>query len=186
MLRYFMGRVAAGITTFLLASLVLYSSLVPLMVDTLNAENSQLAYVQDHVQLRFSSYLQMYSLFKLDRPWPLNYLTWLYDPINGGVQSYTLTGKWGGIYYQDDTLTYIYPGLLTGNLGSSITVQSDTPVLTLFGLDRESLASIYLLWVSLISAGIAVASWQRKGRTGNRAWPRRAIFIADGPRRQIG
>lgn len=176
-----MGRAAAGVTAFLLTALVLYSSLVPLAVSAINApDNSIIPTRPGHLEIAFLSSLQLRSLFKLSRPWPLSYLTWLYDPIDGGTQSYTLTGVYGGTYYQDDVFTYTNTGVLTGDFGRSLEAPGNLPVLTWFGLDQGSLSAIYLLWASLICVSMAVACWQRRGRSGSRAWPRRAILLPDG------
>lgn len=156
MLNYFVRRLAAGVAAFLFASFVYYSLLVP----------PALALVLRPCDLCFppnySNYVHTVAHFKLDRPWPLNYLLWLYDPSQDGKRPYAIDTRatmWDWLPGAD---SYPSPGVLKGDFGTSMELQRDTPVLSLFGLD---LTIFYSAWLAAILLGIAVAWLQRRGRS---------------------
>jgi len=99
---YIVRRSLQNIMFVMLSGLLLYTTLVMLMPGSntpatrYNALKGQLqdpAPVESYVvpvQIQFQELEQQY---KLDKPWPLNFLTWLFDPSVTETEGYDLSGN---------------------------------------------------------------------------------------------
>jgi hypothetical protein len=156
---YFLRRLAGGVATFLLASMVLYTAIVPLGASViLNRVNSGCMHCAK--QPSIYAYLGTYVTYKLDLPWPNNYFTWLYDPHGDVAQTFSLRAEprqSGALPAR--TVQFTSLGLLRGDFGQSMGVRPGTPALDMYGVDL-------LPWTTFIATlllgSMTVAYLQRR------------------------
>ncbi|HEX8218221.1 MAG TPA: hypothetical protein VF914_03295 [Chloroflexia bacterium] len=165
MITYFLRRLAGGVATFLLASIVLYTAIVPLGASViLNRVNSVCMHCAR--QPSIYAYLGTYVTYKLDLPWPNNYFTWLYDPHGDLAQTFRLSGepRQSGAVLPAQTVQFTSLGLLRGDFGQSMRVRPGTPALDMYGVDL-------LPWTTFIATlllgSTAVAYLQRRNPPGS-------------------
>ena len=158
MLNYFVRRLASGVATFLLAFLVLYSIVVPMAVwerDAIICLDCSL-HRANHKELNIN------SLFKLDKPWPLSYAAWLYDPA-GNVpigQAVEVERTHGGSY-SVSIIEVTALGVLLGDFGESAELAQGMSVHEMYGIE---FLPLLLACLGVIVAGMIVAVLQRRGR----------------------
>lgn len=157
MLAYFLRRLAGGVATFLLASMVLYTAIVPLGASVLLDTRCMDCYGPRTTYL----YLGIYDIYKLDRAWPSNYFTWLYDPDPHDARTFTFKSSrvQSGLILPARTVQLTSGGLLRGDFGQSLLVRPGTPVLDMYGI--ELLPWTAFMW-TLLFGSMAVAYLQRR------------------------
>jgi len=113
---YLIRRFLAGLVVLMSASFLIYSILTlapggPLDQIRFNARADQVISDEDIARLK--------RLYKLDKPWPLNYLVWLFDPEDTTQynQQFELVPK--GIDVSLGPINIKGSGILTGDLGTS-------------------------------------------------------------------
>ncbi len=164
MLAYFVRRLLGGVVTWLLASFLFYSLLVspsipgpeaPRYVDRPFTSPEGIAEAQ--------KFLRAYEArYGLDKPWPLNYLAWLFNPNGASGQTLIFPGgEVTSVHLSAETLGFVHSGILVGDFGDSLAVEPGTPVLTAYGINLP-------LFLSFISAtlfsSMLVVALQRRGR----------------------
>jgi len=87
MVAYFVRRIIGGIITWLLIAFLLYSWLVPSLISSL--EHPCFDCRGPGLQIAIKRVTIMYAY---DKPWPLNYLTWLFDPSGVKRQTFSFPG----------------------------------------------------------------------------------------------
>lgn len=164
MITYFIRRLACGVATFLAATFVLYTAIV-LPGASINPNSNEECLHCSRLPYYFAA-VGAYSIYKLDRPWPSNYLTWLYDPNGDVPQTFTLPeehlGRWGIL--PERTAQFTSLGLLRGDFGQSLRVQPRTPALAAYGIDLLPWAAFM---GTLLFGSMAVAYLQRRNRVGS-------------------
>ena len=162
MLAYFARRMIGGVVTWLLASFMLYSLLVsPAIQDKVPDCICYPDVLHGWVippRLENSEAKVHETLYALDRPWPLNYLTWLV----------ATEGRKGSIFTPFDVLhgnsptQIVSSSIIAGDFGYSTFVEEGAPVLLLYGINLALLLSF--IFAILFSAMLIVAL-QRRGRS---------------------
>ncbi len=170
MLTYFVRRLMGGVVTFLLASFMLYSTIVPFGASVLAMDAGCMHCPR---QGRTYTLLGTYAIYKLDHPWPANFFTWLYDPDGHEAQTFSLRAEplQSGTWLPKRTAQFTSLGLLRGDFGQSLRVQPGTPALAAYGIEL-------LPWTvvigTLLFGSMAVAYLQRSTRgesnKAQRAW----------------
>ncbi|HST03719.1 MAG TPA: ABC transporter permease [Chloroflexia bacterium] len=101
------------------------------------------------------------ELYGLDKPYPLNYLLWLFDPSKTSETSYDIQGnpivKSVGV----DIFGIKGSGILTGDLGKSVNVDLNRPVAELIGKrlgNTLALMGLSILFSILIALPIGIIS----------------------------
>jgi peptide/nickel transport system permease protein len=94
------------------------------------------------------------KLYKLDKPWPLNYVAWLFDPSEttqlneyDEVVPKGLNISVGGLHLQGS-------GVLTGDFGRSLFVSNGMPVVDMLG---ARLGTTLILMVSALLVSLLIA-----------------------------
>ena len=85
MLTYIIRRLAQSLAFVFIATLVIYTVLVVLMPAGPAWQYSQYANMKDdpypeNMRMRKREIQNLEEYFEVDKPWPLNYLAWLFDP----------------------------------------------------------------------------------------------------------
>ncbi len=166
MLSYFVRRLMGGVATFLLATFILYTALIqPGMWSDPNPGENDVCLDCPRLPFWYAA-AGNYAIFKLDRPWPSNYLAWLYDPQGDRPQTFTLPEEQLGWSESlpAKTVQFTSVGILRGDFGQSLRVQPGTLTLTAYGIEL-------LPWTvfigTLLFGSMTVASLQRRGRGDN-------------------
>jgi hypothetical protein len=164
MVAYFVRRLVGGIFTLFLVSFVLYSATMPVLLDIArwglggSGCRSLLCYREWLVRV-----------VKADRPWPLNYLAWMFDPTDYSTQqTYDPRTVTPGIDLTIGSIQIKGSGLLTGDFGESWLIERGTPVLDVFG---PGLGELLLGMSTAILLLMAVAFGQRLRRPPPYALP---------------
>jgi hypothetical protein len=153
MVAYFVRRILGGMMTWFLAAFLLYSFLI---------SHGWVLVYQSQVEA------QAYEvMFALDEPWPLNYVTWVYDPNGTTMRTYPfiVRGRWGSV--QSNNFQFTRSGLLRGDFGYSTRVDCcaqpghGTPVLAMYGID---LPIFFTFTLSPIFVFMLITCLQRSGR----------------------
>ncbi len=168
---YLVRRVAQSLGFILIAWLVVYTGLVLLMPGGPGQNYSGIIKGDGSVVPRFrgeDTYLAF--RYKVDRPWPLNYLLWLFDS-NDTVQF--VNDDYGntyqvpkGIDIQLGSLRIKGSGFLTGDLGYTDSLGRDGPVSEMLGTRWGNTAwlligSLFLAIPTALVLGILGALRQR-------------------------
>jgi peptide/nickel transport system permease protein len=155
MATYIIRRFIQGFIVLVLATFVIYSILVITPggpQDQVSALRAQQGGNRPPNAAMLESLLKAY---KLDSPYPVNYLRWLFDPLDTtAVDSNTNEVKQKGI---DVTLLGLHikgSGVLTGDFGNSVTIRKGYPVMTLMG---EKLGNTLALTMTSLGLSILIA-----------------------------
>ena len=73
------------------------------------------------------------KIYGLDKPYPLNYLLWLFDPAKTSETSYDIKGNPTVKSIGVDIFGIKGSGILTGDLGKSVKIDLNKPVVDLIG-----------------------------------------------------
>jgi hypothetical protein len=98
------------------------------------------------------------TMYAFEKPWPINYLTWLFHP--GGMKVEGFPG--GG--YDPLQITSEDSGVLTGDFGYSSELAPGTPVLAMLGLDGPSLLLLLGVPFGTLLFFMLIVVLQRRGR----------------------
>ncbi|HVF99271.1 MAG TPA: hypothetical protein VND68_05495 [Chloroflexia bacterium] len=154
MLAHLLRQFTGGIVTFFLAAFVLYTAI-------LYAPTASPDIVRPTPRPDFDRYIaSARNTFELDKPWPLNFLAYMFDPNE-------TTDVIGSVTYPKGVRVSVLgmeisgSGVVTGDLGRSITIARNMPVIDIIG------PGLYLAFASVISLLLTftyVAAVQRAGR----------------------
>jgi peptide/nickel transport system permease protein len=168
MTTFLMRRIFQGIIFVVLSSLLIYTALVILMPQGPGARyNSLKQSLRDNgaAPTRPQSQGQpgdpldtalgkLEKRYKLDKPWPLNFFVWLFDPNDTSEKAYTLQGELvelkKGIDIQLFGLRLRGSGILTGDFGQSEGFAQGTAISELF-------AARWVNTLLLVGAALALA-----------------------------
>lgn len=165
MTTYLSRRIGQSIIFVVVASLLIYTALVMLMPDGPGYRYNRLKQgLSDRstgaVPLNASPssstnpILSLEKTYKLDKPWPLNFFFWLFDPNDTTIKTYNLSGQpvelSKGVNIELFGLQIRGSGLLTGDLGTSQEFAQSVPIRQIFA-DRW-LNTFLLLVASLVVA----------------------------------
>jgi peptide/nickel transport system permease protein len=161
MTTYILRRVFQSLVLVLLTGLLIYTTLIWFVREprtrgeVYNSLKQQIRSQPDIVSkdtLDFA--LSLEKTFKLDKPWPLSYLVWLFDPSDTEVVQLSLSGNMvhspKGIDVNILGLRIRGSGILTGDFGNSQGFARDTPLRKLLA-DRW-LNTFVLVVVSFVLA----------------------------------
>ncbi len=135
MATYISRRLLQGVVVLFLSTFLIYSILILTPggpKDQIRQMRAEAVNGKPMNPKLIDYYTQLYGL---DKPYPINYLTWLFDPsktnevtygMDGNVVTKTLGINLFGIIKGS--------GIITGNLGNSVSVDTEKPVAGLLGL----------------------------------------------------
>jgi peptide/nickel transport system permease protein len=168
MATFFMRRIFQGILFVVLSSLLIYTALVMLMPQGPAArynslkqsmQGSNTSPDRPQSQGQPSQPLdtalgKLEKRYKLDKPWPLNFFVWLFDPNDTSEKAYTLQGELvdlkKGIDVQIFGLRLRGSGILTGDFGQSEGFAEGTAISEIF-------AARWVNTLTLVGAALALA-----------------------------
>jgi hypothetical protein len=161
MVAYLIRRILGGIAIFFVATFFFYSLLVsPSLPPPERHLCYQLRRCYPPPQLLTGP--QLYILYALDKPWPINYLAWLFDPNGASGQTFTFPGgEVMSVHMSRETMGFAHSGILVGDFGYSLAVEPDTPALAAYGIDLPLLLSF--IFAALFSS-MLIITLQRRGR----------------------
>jgi ABC-type dipeptide/oligopeptide/nickel transport system permease component len=173
MLGYLFRRLAQGVVFMILATLLTYTVLVVLMPQGPKAgyDNLMSSYTARGGKLdpRLQRELDFLTKqYKVDKPWPISYLAWLFDPGDTTQLDGDFNVVQKGIDFDIFGLEIKGSGILTGDFGKSNSYAVGVPVAQLFSdrWDHTVLLVVYALVVTVLVAlplGILGAVRYRKG-----------------------
>jgi hypothetical protein len=154
MLEHLVRRLIGGALTFFLAAFVLYTLLMYTPAGPPDIINPPPRFDAE----RYSTL--MTNAFELDKPWPLSFLAYMYDP---GETTDIIRGKayTKGIQMRLLGAEISGSGLVTGDFGRSILIAKQVPVMEVYGPGLDLLFAVLLGMV--LTFGYA-ATVQRAGR----------------------
>jgi len=157
---FFMRRLASGAIEMFLLGFLLYALLVPPFISSsLNthgyADFTPLS-VQANIHQRNVNLVA--TMYAFDKPWPINYLTWLFHP--GGTKAEAFPG--GG--YDPLQITSEDSGVLTEDVGYSAELAPGTHVLAALSLDGPGLPLLLSISFGALLFFMLVVMLQRRGR----------------------
>jgi hypothetical protein len=165
MVAWFVRRVVGGLVTFVVASCVLHLLLFEYafprcgyiiecaIIDTFIPNQNERVY---ETAQRYE------ALFDLDKPWPLSYVAWLFDPDDTTrLDKETNAVVPSGVDVSIFGLRIQGSGLLTGDFGETVLVRGGIPISEIFG---HGLHELFAALTGLIIAFTLVANFQRVGR----------------------
>ncbi len=153
MAAFFARRLVGGLVELLLLSFLFYALLVPSFVSNWGYTSCDLGCDHD-VQLHHVKVVTL--MYAFDKPWPVNYATWLFHPSGTNV-----TFR-GGSYLRNITL--VDSGVLIGDFGYSLNVERGAPVLQLLDLDGLGLPLLLGVPFGIVFFFMLVVVLQRRGR----------------------
>lgn len=173
MLTYIVRRLLESVVFVLVAGLVFYTAIVFIMPGGpyRTYESIQAAAARAVIPISGSraEILRDYGQrYKLDRPWPISYLAWLFDPSDTVQLTWDLQPVPKGIDISLGSLQLKGSGILTGDFGSSVSYAQGVPLSQLlsdrwgFTLELVMLSLIVALAIAL-PLGILGAIRQRSG-----------------------
>jgi ABC-type dipeptide/oligopeptide/nickel transport system permease component len=137
MLAYLLRQLTGGVVRLFLAAFVTYTALMytPAGPPYVIMHPPRFA-SEGHVELTIER-------FELDKPWPLNFLAYLYDP---GETTEVVFGKTypKGIQVQLFGLGTSGSGILTGDFGRSLVIAKQVPVADMYGRGFDLLFAVLL------------------------------------------
>jgi ABC-type dipeptide/oligopeptide/nickel transport system permease component len=155
MVAYFVRRLVGGVATLVFTSLVIFTSLWYFFIQP-----SSISFAWGNRPCP-CCVERIYRTFKLDKPWPVNYLAWLFDPVDYSTRRCESERLSGTIDVTISGLRIKGYGALTGNLGESWLIERGTPVTDLFG---PGLGEFLLATTTAIFLLMAIAVAQRLRR----------------------
>lgn len=130
---YILRRFIQGLVVLFLAAFFIYSILI-ISPGGPQDQIAQLRSGDPNLELspEYVTYLE--KIYDLDKPWPLNFLAWLFDPTDIERYDNTLNKVVPkGIDVSIGSLRLQGSGVLTGDLGDSLNIQPGVPALELMG-----------------------------------------------------
>lgn len=133
MTTYIIRRLLQGIVVLFLSSFMIYS----LLILTPGGPKDQIAQLINQsvngkpVNRNLIDYYT--KIYGLDKPYPLNYLLWLFDPAKTTETSYNIKGNSNTKSIGVDIFGIKGSGILTGDLGKSVKIDLNKPVVDLIG-----------------------------------------------------
>ncbi|HKP54587.1 MAG TPA: hypothetical protein VJ183_18270 [Chloroflexia bacterium] len=171
MIAYFARRIVGGVVTLFLAGLVIYSLVVYRLGGIIDSPPRFCHYCTPDpafIQMGIEENQQLVRELAIDKPWPINYIAWLFDPSETTWAFFT----WHGTDYERQIVTkginltigdftLAGSGIVTADFGYSLILQPDRPVLDLFG---TGLGEFVLLLMLILPASIGLVGIRRRGR----------------------
>jgi peptide/nickel transport system permease protein len=154
MTTYIIRRLIQGFIVLVAATFVIYS----LLIVTPGGPQDQINIIHSdptkHISQRFVD--EMMRRYKLDRPYPLNYLAWLFDPQENSHLDPNDNSKQipKGIDLSIGPLRLQGSGVLTGDFGVSVNIAKGVPVTDLIG---ARIGNTLLLTGSVLLLSILIA-----------------------------
>src|SRR5690242_17995949 len=132
MTTYLIRRSIEGIFVLILASFLIFSILTlspggPLDQIKFSSAGS------GHQPMTQQDIDRLKRLYKLDKPWPLNYLVWLFDPNETTKLNDQDEVVPKGINFNLGPIHLQGSGVITGDLGESILIQKGVPATQVMG-----------------------------------------------------
>lgn len=166
MVTYFVRRMLGGFAQFLMASFIIFyiaTELPPSSTKTIDCRIC-LPVPPSREFIQFIQFLE--KSYHIDKPWPLNYVYWLFDPEDTTTLTYDPSGgppvqHQKGVDITIGNLQIKGSGILTGDLGMSVNVDMGMPVIDLLGPGLDKVLAAFL---ALITTLVAIATAQRMGR----------------------
>lgn len=158
MLGYLVRRLMGGVLTFFLATFVMYTTILYMPKGQTNVNPQGRPLTERQVLALIEN---VTDTFELDRPWPDNFLAFLFDP---GEMSEV--GVFSGKTYPKGLQVSVLgigiegSGLLTGDFGRSLSVSIGDRVIDLYG---PGLDLAFAFAISLTVTFMYVATVQRVG-----------------------
>lgn len=156
---YFVRRLMGGILALLFTTFVFHTGFFYAPTGVIDSCTE----IRLDVPKSFNQYCaQVAKAYKLDFPWPLSYMLWLFDPQNNGDSAVL-----------DDPITpskldisvlgwrIAGRGLLTGDFGTSLRVAIGSPALHVYRVELPTFLAMLIVPVVLL---MLVAVGQRRGR----------------------
>jgi hypothetical protein len=173
MVAFFVRRLIGGVAMWLVATFVFYSLLVSpsLPIDPKICNDCVRQEVRATAALEIERAIFAYSL---DKPWPANYLTWLFDP-NGTTRTISPAEVIFGRQRSPQRLILVRSGLLAGDFGYSWEVATGKPSLEVYGLNLTlfplSLASLLgLMLIAVLQRRHRPYAWGSTRIPANARW----------------
>src|SRR4051794_3482338 len=133
MTTYIIRRLLQGVVVLFLASFMIYS----ILILTPGGPKDQIARLKNEAVNGHPTnpkLIEIYTkLYGLDKPYPINYLVWLFDPNKTADVQYDIQGNPVVMSRGIDIFGIKGSGVLTGDLGNSVSIDVDKPVLNLMG-----------------------------------------------------
>jgi hypothetical protein len=155
MVAYFVRRTIGGIGTWFVACFLFYSLLIspslPMELPCNECHKPSLAWWQQIIRDN-----------ELDKPWPSNYLAWLFDPQKTEFLDPN-ENKLEPIGIDLDLIGFHIrgSGVLIGDFGHSVNLAKGRPVLAMYGVD---LPRFFIFTLVPTFALMLIATLQRRGR----------------------
>jgi hypothetical protein len=189
MVAYFARRLAGGTVTLFLAGLLIYTLVIYVLggyltymyeprTRTLHVNcSSGCRDKEDQATWLAVTHIQETRTFDIDKPWPLSYLAWLFNPDEvsklqmndaDSPAKLVVTTVPEGIDVGAGSLRLRGSGVLTGDLGVSTDVERGQKVTDLFG---RGAGELMLLMVLALPVSMGVVLMQRRGRPSVKDMP---------------
>lgn len=162
MLAHFVRRIAGGLVQLCVASLVIFYIVVELpggprdIVRNMAIEHAGERHLDQYL-------LHMKTRFLIDQPWPHNYFAWLFDPYKTVI--YDLQGNPvpypNSVNISIGNLQLKGTGVLTGELGTSMSSSLGTPVADIFALGLGQMFAFLTTLIATLMALVAAQRWRR-------------------------
>ncbi len=167
MIAYFVRRIVGGMATLFLAGLVTFTVVIYGPGGPKEYVNYILGpefrgHMEGHLPERYM------KMFNFDKPWPVSYLAWLFNPDDITYTKYEENGDVGVYAKGIDLFGIKGNGILTGDLGESINVDHGRSVVDVFG---PGLGQFMLLLALLPFTALAFLVVQRRGRPSTNGLP---------------
>ncbi len=180
MLTYLIRRILQTIIFVILASLLIYTVLVMMMPDgprdTYDKIKQDPSYAFGHflpIETQVATFNPIQDLehvYKLDKPWPLNFFVWLFDPSDTTTNTYNAQNTAVTLTKGIDLNIFGWhmrgSGILTGDFGISVGYIDNTPVSDVLGarwLNTFLLMGCALVLALIVGVLIGVVSATRQG-----------------------
>ncbi len=154
MTTFIIRRLIQGVVVLFLSTFVIYS----ILILTPGGPRDQIAELRiglggKPINPKLIEYLE--KLYGLDKPYPLNYAFWLFDPEKTSETRYDLQGNETVVPRGIDLFGLRGSGILTGDLGNSVNIQVNRPVGEMIG-DRIGNTLALMGLATLVSILIAL------------------------------
>jgi hypothetical protein len=186
MLAYFARWIVGGVATFFVVGLMLHTLV---MYTPGGGKDKSRDYMSSGDIVSPHEFVRLYAyLYNLDKPWPVSYLTYLFDPIEPKTLPF-----WQNIMIRgtDIPISNIYRrgnGVLTGDLGYSYDVECCEKVTDVFGQGFGEFMLLVGLTLPLSMAFVAVQRRRRPLAFGPPNYPksRNLLYRYQHPMRVLG
>jgi peptide/nickel transport system permease protein len=136
MTTYLIRRIIQGILVLFLSSFVVYSLLVITPggpIDQITQSLKVGGGTRGQYNLNTADIERMKKAFDLDKPWPISYLAWLFDPSDNTMLNEQDEVVPKGLNLKIGDLEIRGSGVLIGDLGNTVWIQRGMPVAELMG-----------------------------------------------------